>query len=491
VDGNEVGGGAGAGGAGARPVAVDVARLRSLARSGVTADLDWRLDQLAAVRDALVRGEAELTRALHADLGKPVAETTFFEIGVVLSEIDYVRRNLARWVRGDVVHAGPAGWPGRATVERCPLGVVLVVAPWNYPVYLCALPVVSALAAGNCAVVKPSERAPASGAVLARLFGEASPAVVVAEGGPEVVREALAAGVDHVLFTGSAAAGRAVAAAAGRLLVPVTLELGGKCPAVVDATAHLPSAARRIAWAKFANAGQTCVAPDYVLVDEPVVDCFTSELCRALRAFYGPDPQASPDYGRVVDERELDRLAGLLDGHGGTVVTGGRLDRADRYLEPTVVRQPALSSPLMHEEIFGPVLPVVGVKGVAAALAVVGSLPDPLAVYVFSRDRAAIERLRRGTRSGGFFVNVATSQQGIAGLAMGGVGASGSGTYRGRAGFETLSQHRSVYTRPTRPDLAVHHPPYGRAKRQLLRTLLHLPRRVAPTGRARPPTGRS
>ena len=466
-------------------------RLDALVRSGATADLDWRLDQLAAVRDALVRGEVELTRALRADLGKPVVETTLFEIGVVVSEIDDVRRNLARWVRADAVRAGAAGWPGRAAVERCPVGVVLVVAPWNYPIYLCVLPAVSALAAGNCVVVKPSERAPASGAVLARLLGDASHAVVVVEGGPEVVHDALEAGVDHVLFTGSAAAGRAVAEAAGRRLVPVTLELGGKCPAIVDASAHLPSAARRIAWGKFANAGQTCVAPDYVLVEESVADRFTSELCSALVAFYGSDAQSSPDYGRVVDTRELDRITALLEGHGGTVVTGGRTDRADRYLEPTVVRQPSLSSRLMQEEIFGPVLPVVGVAGTESARAVVASLPDPLAVYVFSRDSAAIARLRDGTRSGGFFVNVATSQQGIAGLAMGGVGASGSGAYRGRAGIETLSRHRSVYTRPVWPDLAVHHPPYGWAKSRLLRRLLHLPGRPVPRGSGRPPTGRS
>ena len=469
-------------------LAADVSRLRALVRSGATSSLAWRLDQLVALRSALVRDEDVLVRALAVDLGKPAAEAMITEIGVVVAEIDYVRRHLAGWVRGDKVRVGLAGWPGRASVERCPLGVVLVVSPWNYPVYLGVMPVVSALAAGSCAVVKPSELAPATAAALARLLPAATPAAVVAEGGPSVVHEALSAGVDHLFFTGSTAVGRIVAESAGRLLVPVTLELGGKCPAVVDATVDPRAAARRIVWGKFANAGQTCVAPDYVLVHQEVADRFADEVCAAVRAFYGADPRRSPDYGRIVDKRHLDRLLQILEGHAGRVVLGGGCDPDDRYLAPTVVREPALSSRLMREEIFGPVLPVVAVADVPRALEVVGALPDPLAVYAFTRDAGTIRALRDGTRSGGFFVNVAKSQLGIAGLAFGGIGQSGTGSSRGRLGVEALSQHRSLYARPARPDLALHHPPYGNLATWLLRRMLHMPGRPrhegAPTGRS-------
>lgn len=471
-----------------------VSRLRAVVGSGATRSLAWRRERLEALRIALLGNEALLLDALRADLGKPAAESLVTELGLVVHEIDYVRRHLGEWLRPVRVRLPVVQRPGRASVCREPLGIVLVVAPWNYPVYLTLMPAVSALAAGNCVLAKPSELAPATSAALARVLGDGTgdPASAVVEGGAEVVHEALAAGVDHLFFTGSAAVGRLVAEAAARHLTPVTLELGGKCPAVVDASADLKVAARRIAWAKYVNAGQTCVAPDYVLVHRDVAGRLLAELVVAVGSMFGGEPRRSGDYARIVDGAHLDRLAGLLAGHGGELVLGGDYDRSDRYFGPTIVRDPALAARLMTEEIFGPILPVVSVERTADALDVVRSRPDPLVVYVFSEDPPVVAALERATRSGAFCVNVAMTQLGVDGLPFGGVGASGTGASHGRWGVEAMSQLRAVMRRPARPDIALHRPPYSPAKSWLVRRALGLPPRGAGMSRRGPggPRGR-
>jgi aldehyde dehydrogenase (NAD+) len=460
------------------------AELRRIAASGAGRSIAWRLEQLALLRAAVLEHEDRLLGGLHSDIGKAPAEGIVTEVAIVVRQIDHVRRNLARWSRAERLRVPVVQRPGRAWIRREPLGVVLVVAPWNFPVYLTLMPTIAALSAGNCVLIKPSELAPATSAALeamvAGAYGAREPAerpVAVEAGGPEVVYEALAAGVDHLFFTGSTVVGRVVAEAAARHLTPATLELGGKCPAIVDHDADLEVAASRIAWAKFSNAGQTCVAPDYVLVHEDVADALVTALVAAVRAMYGREPRRSPDYARIVDRSSLDRLLALLEDHGGDVVLGGGGVPAERYLDPTIVVGPHRSCRLLQEEIFGPILPVVRVRDMVEAVAVVRSKPDPLAVYGFASDRRALEVLEAGTRSGSFCANAALSQFAIDGLPFGGIGASGIGVSRGRLGFEALSQPKAVVLRSARPDLDLHLPPYSRVRSSVVRRSLGLPRR--------------
>ena len=365
--------------------------------------------------------------------------------------------------------------PGSARVIRQPLGVVLIIAAWNYPVHLTFAPLVGALAAGNTAVLKPSEVAPASSALIAELTPRYldERVVQVVEGGVAETTALLTERFDHVFYTGGGRVARIVVRAAAEHLTPVTLELGGKSPAIVAADADIDVAARRIAWGRFTNTGQTCVAPDYVLVARSVEDRFLGALLRAVHDFYGEDPRFSSDFGRVVNEQHFDRLTALLDAGGfEAVVTGGGGDRTERYLAPTVLAGVASDAAVMDEEIFGPILPVIAVDNVDAAVSFVNSRPHPLALYVFSNDAATAERVVERTRSGGVTVNHTMIHLGVPELPFGGVGASGSGAYHGEAGFETFSHRRSVLTKATKPDPAVAYPPYKRWKEVILRRVL-------------------
>jgi aldehyde dehydrogenase (NAD+) len=364
--------------------------------------------------------------------------------------------------------------PGRASIVSEPLGVTLVIAPWNYPVHLLLAPMVAALAAGNCVVGKPSEVTPHVSAALARLVPRYldSRAVAIVEGGVEETTALLDQRWDHVFYTGNGRVGRVVMAAAARHLTPVTLVLGGKSPAIVDRSADVRVAARRIAWGKFVNAGQTCVAPDHVLVHRDVESRLLDELVRAVRDFYGDDPSSSADYGRVVDDRHWRRLRALLDAGGySSVVCGGDGDEATRYLAPTILAGVDRDAAVMGEEIFGPILPVLAVDDVEDAIGVVRSGDKPLALYVFGDDAVA-ERVLESTSSGGACVNATLLHLAVPDLPFGGVGESGSGAYHGRTGFDTFSHRKSVLQRRTRPDPSVMYPPYTRLKDRLLRRFM-------------------
>jgi aldehyde dehydrogenase (NAD+) len=451
-----------------------VAARRATFDSGRTRPLDWRRAQLEGLLRMLDEREAELIAALREDLRKPAIEGFGADIGATAAEIRYTLRHLRRWMRPRRVVPGIAAQPGMGRIVPEPLGVGLIIAPWNYPVQLVLLPLASALAAGNAAVVKPSELAPATSAALARLLPRhVDPdAVAVVEGGVEETTALLAQRFDHIFFTGSTAVGRIVMQAAARHLTPVVLELGGKSPTIVCADADVEVAARRIAWGKHLNAGQTCIAPDYVLVEEPVRDQLVEALTDATRSFVGADPAASPDLARIVNERHAERLAGLLRSAGGTVACGGTTDVPGRYVEPTVVVDPDPEAPIMHEEIFGPILPVVGVSSVTDAIEQVRARPKPLALYVFSDSPETVDRVLEGTTSGGVCVNHTLFHQAATGLPFGGVGASGMGAYHGRAGFDAYSHHRSVLTKPVRPELKLLYPPYSRLKSRLIRSAL-------------------
>lgn len=447
------------------------ARLREAFRSGRTRPLEWRLDQLKAIRTLLRDNRSALQAALAKDLGKPAFEALGADIGMPLGEAAVAIRKLRSWTRPQRVGQPLAMRPGRSWVQYDPLGVVLIIAPWNYPVQLCFNPLVAAVAAGNCAVIKPSELTPATSSLIAELVPKYldTDCIAVVEGAVEETSVLLEQRFDHILYTGNGRVARIVMEAAARNLTPVLLELGGKSPCIVMPDADLDVAARRIAWGKWSNAGQTCTAPDYVLVHHDVRDALVARLTSTITEFYGADPQKSPDYPRIINERHVDRLAGLLQG-GVTVAAGGRYDRSERYFAPTVLTGVTPSSPVMQDEIFGPVLPVMTVGSLDEAIAYVNDHDKPLALYVFTKDSKASDRVLAETSSGGACVNATLLHGANHNLPFGGVGPSGMGAYHGHWGFEALSHRKAVTERPTRSDPKVAYPPYSRLKEWLVRT---------------------
>ena len=446
-----------------------VARLRAGFESGCTRPAAWRLEQLERIAALLRENAGAFTAALQADLRKPDIEAWATDIGSVVGEVELIRKKLRAWMKPERISTPLKLRPGSSFIVRDPLGVVLIIAPWNYPVQLALAPLAAAIAAGNCAALKPSELTPRVSAELARLVPRyLDPrCVAVVEGGVPETTALLAERWDHIFYTGNGRVGRVVMQAAARHLTPVTLELGGKSPCIVDADADLEIAARRITWGKFLNAGQTCVAPDYLLVHESREAELLELLAKNLREFYGADPQRSPDLARIVSDAHLDRLAKLLE--SGQVVVGGRVDRNDRYVAPTLLRNVSPDSPVMQEEIFGPILPVLSVPSMEAAIAFVNARPKPLALYLFTRSQAVEDAVLSRTSAGGACVNAVLWHLGNPALPFGGVGESGTGAYHGRHGFEAFSHRKGVVKRSTRADFKLAYPPYTRLKKALLR----------------------
>ena len=456
----------------ATDVAATFDHLQAAFRSGVTRPLSWRTAQLEGIGRMVVDHEPELLAAMAADFGKPRFEAWMSDLMPVVAEAAHAAKHLARWARPKPVWPGKANLPGRSWTVAEPKGTVLVIAPWNYPVQLALAPLVAAVAAGNTVVVKPSELAPATSAALARLIPTYldPEGVAVVEGGVDVATALLDLPFDHLFFTGSTTVGKVVMAAAARHLSSVTLELGGKSPVVVTRDADIEVAARRIAWGKLLNAGQTCIAPDYVLVDRPVADRLVDALVRSMAELEGPDPHRTRT--RIVNDRHLGRLEGLLADSGGRVVTGGSVDHDERWIEPTVVVDPDPGSALMQEEIFGPVLPVLAVESVSEAAEFINRRDKPLALYLFTGSKAAERTIVEETTSGGVCINHTMMHFLVPELPFGGVGASGVGAYHGRAGFEELSHRKPVLRRGVWPDFALTYPPFTEAKERLLRRLL-------------------
>lgn len=452
-----------------------VARLRDSARAGLMDSEESRLTQLRQLKRMLEEADGQINEAVAADLGKSPIETFTTETSFVIGEAEHAIDNLGVWMQPIKAKVPLTLRPGSARVIRQPLGVVLNIAAWNYPVHLTLAPLVGALAAGNTVVLKPSEQAPASSALIAELVPRYldERIVQVVEGAVEETTTLLAEQFDHILYTGGATVGKIVMRAAAEHLTPVTLELGGKSPAIVARNADIDVAARRITWGRFTNAGQTCVAPDYVLVAKDAEDQFLGAVLRSVHDFYGENPKVSADFGRIVNDRHYDRLNRLLDAGGyEAVVTGGTGDRGERYFPPTVLAGVTPDAAVMQEEIFGPILPVLAVDNVDAAVAFVNERPHPLALYVFTDDAPTAERVIERTRSGGVTVNHTMVHLGVPDLPFGGVGASGIGAYHGEAGFDTFSHKRSVLTKATKPDPSVAYPPYKRWKEAIIRRVL-------------------
>ncbi|MFE8958705.1 aldehyde dehydrogenase family protein [Streptomyces iakyrus] len=426
-----------------------VARLRATFRTGRTKPVEWRMTQLRRLRDMLTENGTDLAAALHTDLGKSATEAFRTEIDFTVREIDHTLDHLADWLRPEPAPA-PAHLGGDVSVwtQYDPLGVVLVIAPWNYPAQLLLAPVVGALASGNAVVAKPSELSPATSAVLARLLPAYldTDAVAVVEGGVPETTALLAERFDHIFYTGNGTVGRIVLRAAAEHLTPVTLELGGKSPAFVDRDSDLAVVADRLARGKFLNAGQTCVAPDYVLTDPETAAALEPLLVNAVKALYGSDPAASGEYGRIVNERHFDRLTGLLD--SGRTVVGGTSDRAAKYIAPTVLADVSPDAPVMREEIFGPILPIVTVPGVDEAIDFINDRDKPLALYVFSESEGTRRRFAAETSSGGLGHGLPLAHLTVSDLPFGGVGESGMGNYHGRYSIETFSHRKAVLDKP-------------------------------------------
>ncbi len=446
-----------------------LAGLRRVHASGRTKAIEWRIRQLEGVVRFCEEREAEVAAALEADLGRDAFMSWFADVAPSKTEAEFAIKHLKGWMKPQKVKVPMTQQPGSARVQYEPLGVVLVIGPWNYPVQLSLSPIVSAVAAGNCVVLKPSEVAPATSAMLADLLPKYldPEAIAVVEGDGVTTQELLALGFDHALFTGGTEIGKKIMAGAAATLTPVTLELGGKSPVIVAADADLGVVARRIALIKTMNSGQTCIAPDYVLVEEPVKDRLIAEL----RTAAAKQRKGEADGLRIVNQRQFDRLAGYLTTTQGRVVMGGGSDASSLRMDLTVLLDPAPDEPVMTEEIFGPILPVIGVGDVDEAIAFVNARPKPLACYVFTNDYALADSVVEAIPAGGAVVNHMAMHCITPTLPFGGVGPSGTGAYHGEWGFQALSHRKAVLVQRQKPDLKMIYPPYGRTAKKLLRTL--------------------
>jgi aldehyde dehydrogenase (NAD+) len=453
----------------ATDLAATMARLRATFATGRTRSLQWRQAQLEGLLQFFAEREREIAAALAADLGRSSFEAWFGDIAPPKGEAELALKNVRRWMRPRRRRVPLTQLPASARIQYEPLGVALVIGPWNYPVNLSLGPMVAALAAGNCVVLKPSEVAPATSRLMAEeLTRYLDPdAVAVVEGDGVTTQELLALGFDHAFFTGGTEIGRKIMAGAAQTLTPVILELGGKSPAIVTRGSDLDVVARRIAWVKLMNSGQTCIAPDYVLVDESIKEELVDKLRATMRDF-GAEERGGK---RIVNQRQFDRLAGYLRLTGGTVVEGGEVDDAELTITPTIIVDPDPDEPAMTEEIFGPILPVVGFSDIDEVVAFVNGRPKPLGLYVFARDKHLADRLVADIPAGGAVVNHCAIHYLIPSLPFGGVGASGMGAYHGEWGFQALSHRKSVAVKGFWPDPAITYPPYGDRAMALMRKL--------------------
>jgi len=445
--------------------------LKTTFRSGRTKDLRWRAEQLSAIERMMSEREGEFIDALRQDLGKPALESWMNEISYVAGDAAHCRKNLRRWTKRMKVRTPAVVLPGKSWVQPEPLGVVLVIGAWNYPLQLTMSIAAAAIAAGNCVVIKPSEIAPATSALIAKCVPEFLDvgSVRVVEGGVAETTELLEQPFDHILYTGGGNVGRIVMSAAAKNLTPVTLELGGKSPCVVLPDANLEVTARRIVWGKFMNAGQTCTAPDYVLTDVDTEAKLLPLIEQSIREMFGDDPEQSDSYGRIISDRHFDRIRNLMN--QGHVAIGGRENADTRYIEPTVLTDVPLDSVTMQEEIFGPVLPIVRADSLDAAIQFIRERDKPLAAYLFTNDSVAESRFIENVSCGNACINDTMMFAAVPELPFGGVGASGMGAYSGKQGFDTFSHMKAVLKRGWWPDLAVRYAPYTDKKFAFLRKI--------------------
>jgi len=449
-----------------------VQQSRQAFDSGITRPLAWRKAQLETMITMLEKHQDELSAALKVDLGRGVEEAWLYDIGFTITEVKLMLKNLKKWTAPRKVPTPMVTKPASSMRVPQPLGVVCVIAPWNYPVQLLLIPAAGAIAAGNAVVMKPSEVSSETSRVLAKIVPQyfTDKAVAIVEGGVQETTELLKQKFDHIFYTGNGAVGRVVMRAAAENLTPVTLELGGKSPTIVDASANIAVAARRIAWAKYVNAGQTCVAPDYVLAHKSIANELVEAIRTSITEFYGEDPHASKDYSRVISPKHFSRLTSLIS--SGKVAIGGQSEQAERYIAPTVLVDVDQNSAVMQEEIFGPILPVLEVGSIDEAIGFVNSRPHPLALYVFAQDNSVNEKVVAETTSGGVTVNGTIMHMTGPYLPFGGIGESGMGAYHGQSGVDVFQHLKPVLKRSTMLDAPLAYPPYTKRKFSILKKFI-------------------
>ena len=439
-------------------------------RTGVTRGVDFRIDMLKKFRKAIIENDELISAALKADLNKQPFESYMCETGLLLEEINFHIKRLKKWSKTRRVKSGIGQLPGKSYVCPEPYGVVLIMAPWNYPVQLCLMPLVGAISAGNCAVVKPSAYAPESSRVISKLIESAFPTgfVTAVEGGRDANKALLDEPFDYIFFTGSVAVGKTVMEAAAKRLTPVTLELGGKSPIIVDETANLPLAARRIAFGKVLNAGQTCVAPDYLMIEKSVEAPFIVEYKLALADFF-PDGDMS-GMVRIINDKHFERVCNILD-NSGSIAIGGARDAETRFIEPAVLTGVPVDSPAMQQEIFGPVLPVLPYEKLDDCIDFIRSRPKPLALYIFSENKMNQEKVLNSCSFGGGCINDTVIHLASSHMSFGGVGESGMGSYHGKKSFDTFTHYRSVL-KQGKLDVKLRYFPYKSGKEKITRMIL-------------------
>jgi len=448
-----------------------LAGQRQFFNSGRTKDLDFRLENIRRLKKAIIQNEAAILAALRNDLYKPAYEGYLTEIGLVLTEIRFVSRHLRSWVKPRKVRTPYFLWFGSSAIHPEPYGISLIISPWNYPLHLTMLPLIGSIAAGNCTIIKPSEYAPHTAAIISEIIERHfdSHYVAVIEGDAQASKDLLKNRFDYIFFTGSQTVGKIVMSAAAKNLTPVTLELGGKNPCIVDQDVNIDLAARRIASGKFINGGQTCTAPDYLLVHQSNKQKLLDQIKVYLRKFYGEDPQKSPDYGRIINKRQFDRLAALLD--KGEKVVGGQTDPDDLYIAPTLLQDVSWNDPVMQDEIFGPILPVLVFEDLAEVVSTINSRQRPLALYFFSNQRNNYQRIIEEVSFGGGCINDTLAHLINPHLPFGGTGSSGMGGYHGKASFDTFSHQKSIFKKWFNLDLPLRFPPY-KNKLSILKNIL-------------------
>lgn len=439
----------------------EVLRLRTYFNEGNSLSYDWRRAQLLALHSMIEKEANNMAEALWADLHKSFNEAWLTEIGFLKMELEHALKHLKAWMRAERKPSPLAVMLAKSYVQRIPMGLVLIISPWNYPLQLTLAPLISAIAAGNVAVLKPSEYSPHTTAFLQNtLLKYLDPsAFAIVEGGPSQTQALLKERFDTIFFTGSAATARHIARAAAEHLTPTTLELGGKSPTVVWEPQDMEVTARRIVWAKYTNAGQTCVAPDYVLVKESEMPALLEAMMRNVKALYGEVPQDSADYGRIINDRHFERLEAMLK--QGEILYGGRSDANTKFIEPTIMGNIQEGSALLSEEIFGPILPVLPLHNKTEIFSHIAKNPEPLACYLYSGDKALQQKMVQQIRAGGMCINDSLMHLANVHLPFGGVGQSGMGQCHGKYGFDTFSHPKAVLHNSTKMDMALRYPPYG------------------------------
>ncbi|MBI1183015.1 aldehyde dehydrogenase family protein [bacterium] len=448
--------------------------LAAFFKTGTTLPVSFRIKQLNHLKKALAKNQDKLLQALKQDLGKHETEGYASEIGLVFEEINHAIKNLRAWASPQAVGSNPALFPTRNTIYPQPKGLSLIIAPWNYPVQLVFAPLVASIAAGCCAIVKPSELAPACEKIIAQLIQETFDSKyinAVCGNGAEVVPPIIESGlINHVFFTGSTAVGRSIAVQCAENFTSYTLELGGKSPAIVHPSANIKVSAKRIAWGKFYNCGQTCVAPDYVLVHEDKAKELCDELKESIKTFFGNNAAESNSYGRIINDKQFNKLISYLE--QGEIIYGGKHNAEEKYIEPTLILEPPHTAPIMREEIFGPILPILTYRSIDEIFEIIAKNSNPLALYVFTSDSNFERKIIRNIAFGGGCVNNTIIHLVSSEMPFGGIGTSGMGSYHGKAGFDAFTHYKSISKTGNWLDLKIKYPPYNAFKNAMVKLFL-------------------